>query len=213
MPPNPPKRACFHTLTFTCCTALYMCPTCARATILFWLCHCMNLVAVTDNLMKVIGRQVSTLSSEVWVQVELRNLFALCDNELLKIVRVYISKHLRPCTFDQIVVKFEIQKVYKRVFPLVSCSSIHLALCPGPLQAASNQTLKPVMSGMYNSLNSGFAVLESSVGCHPPHNSIRLQRASTDTCQQANPYLTSCRGKALGLLAPLAKGWRHAGSG
>ena len=23
---------------------------------------------------------------------------------------------------------------------------------------------------------------------HPPHNSIKLQRASIDTCQQANPY-------------------------
>ena len=130
----------------------------------------MNLVVVIDNLMKVIGRWVSTLSSEVWVQVKLRKLFALCDNELFKIrgwfVRVFISKHLGPCTFDQIVVKFEIQKVYKRVFPLVSCSSIHLALCPGPLQAASNQTLKPVMPGMYNSLSSGFAVLESSVGCN-----------------------------------------------
>ena len=40
MPPDPPKRACFRTLTFACCTAPYMCPTCARATILFWLRHC-----------------------------------------------------------------------------------------------------------------------------------------------------------------------------
>ena len=45
----------------------------------------MNLVVVIDNLMKVIGRRVSTLSSEVWVQVKLRKLFALCDNELFKI--------------------------------------------------------------------------------------------------------------------------------
>ena len=39
MPPDPPKRVCFCTLTFACCAALYMCPTCARATILFWLRH------------------------------------------------------------------------------------------------------------------------------------------------------------------------------
>ena len=129
----------------------------------------MNLVAVIGNLMKVIGRRVSTLSSEVWVQVELRNLFALCDNELFKIrgwfVRVYISKHLRPCTFDQIVVKFEIQKVYKRVFPLVSCSSIHLALCPGSLQAASNQTLKPVILVDTSLVNSSFQMTEGILWC------------------------------------------------
>ena len=39
-PQTPPKRACFRSLTFACCAALYMCPTCARATILFWLRHC-----------------------------------------------------------------------------------------------------------------------------------------------------------------------------
>ena len=39
MPPAPLKERSFRTLTFACCAALYMCPTCARATILFWLHH------------------------------------------------------------------------------------------------------------------------------------------------------------------------------
>ena len=47
--PRPPKRACFRTLTFACCAALYMCPTCARATILFWLRHCPHVLSVCSH--------------------------------------------------------------------------------------------------------------------------------------------------------------------
>ena len=42
----------------------------------------------------------------VWVLVEMRNLFALCINEVFQLrgqfVMVYVGKHLGPCTFVQI---------------------------------------------------------------------------------------------------------------